>query len=103
MLTVLAYLGFAVLVAAIVFVVARYAFGPDEQMAPPPSQPAATWLPATSLTGADLRGVRFRAVLRGYSPADVDRVLARAAAELDALRGDVAMLRMRVAELERTQ
>lgn len=103
MLTVLAYLGLAVLVAAVVFVVARYAFGPDEEMAPPPSTPRTTSLPASSLTGADLREVPFRRVVRGYRPGDVDWVLERAAGELDALRGDIAKLRMRVVELERSR
>ncbi len=44
-------------------------------------------LPETPLTGDDLRRVRFEVSARGYSMAQVDEVLDRLAAELDADRG----------------
>ena len=41
-------------------------------------------LPMGVLTGDDLRGIRFAGGLRGYAPAQVDEVLGRLAAQLDA-------------------
>ena len=40
-------------------------------------------LPAGDLSGAELRGVQFGVVLRGYSMAQVDELLARVADQLD--------------------
>lgn len=98
MLTVLFYLALAVVLGGVGYLLASYIFDHREEMAPPPQSPSRTRLPAYALTGADLRRVRFHTVLRGYRPADVDWVLEHTAAELDALRGDVAMLRSRLAE-----
>ena len=40
-------------------------------------------LPAGDLTGTEVRGVQFAVAARGYSPAQVDAVLARLADQLD--------------------
>lgn len=41
-------------------------------------------LPPGPLTGADVRSIRFAGGVRGYAPAQVDEVLGRLAAQLDA-------------------
>ena len=41
-------------------------------------------LPVGALTGADVRAIRFAGGVRGYAPAQVDEVLGRLAAQLDA-------------------
>ena len=96
MATVLIYLVVMALVAAVVFLLACLVFGRGEELAPLPPGSTPTSLPAEGLDGADLRQVRFALVVRGYRMSEVDWVLERAAAELDALRA-------RVAELEATR
>lgn len=96
MATVLIYLVVMALVAAVVFLLASLVFGRGEELAPLPPGSTPTSLPAEELDGADLRQVRFAQVVRGYRMSEVDWVLERTAAELDALRA-------RVAELEATR
>ncbi len=96
MATVLIYLVVMALVAAVVFLLASLVFGRGEELAPLPPGSTPTSLPAEGLDGADLRQVRFAQVVRGYRMSEVDWVLERTAAELDALRA-------RVAELEATR
>jgi len=50
-------------------------------------------LPQDSLRGRDLAEVRFSLGLRGYRMDEVDEVLDRAAAELDARDGEIDRLR----------
>lgn len=92
MATVLTYLVVMALVAAVVFLLASLVFGRGEELAPLPPSGTPTSLPAEGLSGADLRRVRFSQVLRGYRMSEVDWVLERTAAELDALRARVAEL-----------
>lgn len=92
MTTVLIYLVVMAVVAAVVFLGASLVFGRGEELAPLPPGGTPTTLPAQGLDGADLRGVRFAQVVRGYRMTEVDWVLERAAAELDALRARVAEL-----------
>ena len=58
-----------------------------------------TGLPEQGLAGSDLADVRFSLGLRGYRMDEVDEVLDRAAAELDARDAEIAALRD---ELDRT-
>lgn len=50
-------------------------------------------LPASGVTGADVEDVKFAQTLRGYKTSEVDWVLERLGAELDSLRGELALLR----------
>jgi DivIVA domain-containing protein len=86
------YLVIMVLVAAVVFLLASVVFGRGEELPALPPGASPTRLPATDLTGDDLREVRFQLVLRGYKMSEVDWVLRRTAEELDALRARVAEL-----------
>jgi DivIVA domain-containing protein len=94
--TVLTYLVVAAVVAAVVFLVASLIFGRGEELAALPPDATPAWLPDGPIIGDDVRAVRFAQVLRGYRMSEVDWILQRAAAELDALRA-------RVAELEAQQ
>lgn len=82
----LVYLLIAAVVAALVFMIASLVFGRGEDLPALPRDATPTWLPNGSITGQDLRSVRFALVLRGYRMSEVDWVLQRAAAEVDALR-----------------
>lgn len=95
MVTALVYLVIVAVVAAVLFLLASLIFGRGEELAPPPPRATPTSLPAGSLSGDDLRALRFPLSVRGYRMSEVDWALARAADELDALRA-------RLAELEST-
>ncbi len=90
---VLLYLVVLVLVAVVLFGVASVIFGRGEQLPPLPRGTTATVLPASGITGADVDDVKFAQALRGYNTAEVDWVLERLGAELDSLRGELAILR----------
>lgn len=90
--TVVLYLGVVALVAAVVFVLASVLFGRGEELAPLPPGATPTRLPADRVTGDDVRALRFPQAVRGYRVAEVDWVLDRTAAELDALRARVREL-----------
>ncbi|MBC6451715.1 DivIVA domain-containing protein [Actinokineospora xionganensis] len=96
MTTALLYLVVMMLVAAVVFLLASVVFGRGEELPALPPGASPTRLPATGVTGDDLRSVRFQLVLRGYKMTEVDWVLRRVGDELDDLRA-------RVAELEAQQ
>lgn len=96
MTTALIYLLVLVLVAAVVYLLATVVFGRGEQLAPLPPTASPTRLPSESISGDDLRSVRFQQALRGYKMSEVDWVVERLAGEVDTLRS-------RVAELERHQ
>lgn len=95
MATLLTYLVVMVVVAAVVFLGASLLFGRGEELAPLPPGATPTYLPPAALTGADLRGLRFAQVVRGYRMSEVDWALERAAAELDQLRARIAQLEAR--------
>lgn len=90
--TVVIYLGVVGLVAAAVFGGASLVFGRGEELAPLPPGATPTRLPAGPIAGDDVRALRFPQAVRGYLMAEVDWVLDRAAAELDALRERVRRL-----------
>ena len=92
--TALIYLVVMVLVAAVVFLLASVLFGRGEELPALPPGASPTRLPDSGVTADDLTSVRFQQVVRGYKMSEVDWVLRRVGAELDALRE-------RVAELER--
>lgn len=96
MATALIYLLVMVLVAAVVYLLVTVVFGRGEQLASLPPTSSPTRLPAGSVSGSDLRTVRFQQALRGYKMSEVDWVLERMADEVDTLRA-------RVAELESPQ
>ncbi|MFT3875773.1 MAG: DivIVA domain-containing protein [Propioniciclava sp.] len=54
------------------------------ELPPPVHDTPVLDLPAGALGGADLRALRFANGVRGYAPAQVDEVLGRLAAQLDA-------------------
>lgn len=90
--TALIYLIVMMLVGGAVFLIASLVFGRGEELAPLPPGVSPTRLPATDVTGEDVRAVRFQQVLRGYKMSEVDWALGRLAGELDALRAKVAEL-----------
>lgn len=90
---VLLYLVVLVLVGIVLFGIASAIFGRGEQLPPLPRGTTATVLPASGVTGADVEAVQFAQTLRGYKTSEVDWVLDRLGAELDSLRGELAMLR----------
>ena len=99
--TALIYLLVVAVVAAVVFVLASLVFGRGEELAPLAPDATPTRLPAGEVRGADVRGLRFRQVLRGYRMGEVDWVLDRLAEELDHVVAERDELALRVRELER--
>ena len=93
MTPILLYLVVLVLVAAVLFGIASVLFGRGEQLPPLPAGTTATVLPACGVTGADVEAVKFTQVLRGYKTSEVDWVLDRLGAELDALRAELETAR----------
>ncbi len=89
MTLILLYLVVLILVAGLLFGVASVLFGRGEQLPPLPAGTTATVLPAFGVTGADVEAVKFTQVLRGYKTSEVDWVLDRLGAELDALRTEL--------------
>jgi DivIVA domain-containing protein len=89
---VLLYLVVLVLVAIVLFGAGSVLFGRGEQLPPLPKGTTATVLPAFGVTGADVDAVKFTQVLRGYKTSEVDWVLDRLGRELEALRGELAVL-----------
>ncbi|MCW0216165.1 MAG: DivIVA domain-containing protein [Pseudonocardia sp.] len=98
--TALIYLLVVAAVAAVVFVLAAMVFGRGEELAPLVPGATPTRLPADSVRGADVRGLRFQQVVRGYKMGEVDWVLQRLADELDEVTDERDGLAARVAELE---
>lgn len=98
MTTVLLYLVVMMLVAAVVFLLVSVVFGRGEELPALPPGASPTRLPATDVTGDDLRAVRFQLVLRGYKMTEVDWVLRRVGDELDELRAKVAKLEAQQAD-----
>ena len=76
---------FAIVVVVVLGGVAVVAAGRGEPMARAYDDRPDALVPADrSLTGADLRQVRFSVALRGYRMSEVDSLLARLAGELEA-------------------
>lgn len=92
MLTALLYLLVMVFVGAMLFLAASAVFGRSEELAPIPPGTTMTALPATGVTGNDVRELRFQQTLRGYKSSEVDWALDRLGAEIDSLREKVAYL-----------
>jgi DivIVA domain-containing protein len=82
---------FAIVVVIVLGGVAVVAAGRGEPMAPAYDDRPDALVPADRpLTGDDLRTVRFSVALRGYRMSEVDALLTRLTAELEAARADEA-------------
>lgn len=92
MLTVLLYVVVVGVVGAVLFFVASAVFGRGETLAPLPPGTTMTVLPASDVTGTDIRDLRFQQTLRGYKMSEVDWALDRLAREVDELRGQLAAI-----------
>lgn len=92
MLTMLLYVLIIGLVGAVLFLIASAVFGRSEELAPLPPGTTVTVLPATDVTGEDVRALRFQQALRGYKAGEVDWALERLGAEIDSLREQVRQL-----------
>ena len=97
MLTVLLYVLVMAGVAAVLFFVASAVFGRGETLAPLPPGTTVTVLPATDVTGTDIRDLRFQQTVRGYKMSEVDWALDRLAREVDELRVRLADAEARAA------
>lgn len=94
MTLILLYLVVLVLVATVLFGLGSMIFGRGETLPPLPRGTTATVLPASGVTGADVDAVKFAQVVRGYKTSEVDWVLDRLGRELEALRGELAAVRV---------
>ncbi|MFE2998285.1 DivIVA domain-containing protein [Nocardia sp. NPDC059246] len=90
MLTMLLYVLIVGLVAALLFLVASAIFGRSEELGPLPEGTTVTVLPATGISGRDVRALRFQQAFRGYKAGEVDWALTRLAARIDELEGELA-------------
>lgn len=93
MLTLLLYVLFVGLTAAVLFLIASALFGRGEELGPLPEGTTATVLPAEGISGADVRALRFQQVTRGYKAGEVDWALSRLAARIDELQWELAHVR----------
>ncbi len=87
-------------IAVVVFGVAAVASGQGGEMAPAYPDRPDTGLPPGPVGAADLGEVRFAVGLRGYRMDEVDEVLDRVGAELEARDARIADLEWRLAERE---
>lgn len=92
MVTVLQYLVIAAAIGAVVFVLVALVFGRGEQLSPLPARTSPAELPEHSVSGTDVRALRFAVALRGYRMTDVDWSLEKIADELDRMRAEVTRL-----------
>ncbi|MFR9751062.1 DivIVA domain-containing protein [Nocardia sp. 004] len=88
--TLLQYVLFVGLIAAVLFFLASTVFGRSEELGPLPADTTATVLPVEGITGADVRALRFQQAVRGYKASEVDWALARLAARIDELQHQLA-------------
>ncbi|GLY52487.1 DivIVA domain-containing protein [Lentzea sp. NBRC 102530] len=88
----LIYLIVMIAVAAVVFLLAALVFGRGEELAPLPPGASPTRLPSEDITAADVRGLKFQQVFRGYKMSEVDWALQRLSAEVETLRARVEEL-----------
>jgi DivIVA domain-containing protein len=92
--TFLTYLLGLVVAGGLLFLLASFAFGRGEQLAPMPPGGSPVELPDDRPAGGDdLRQLRLSVVLRGYRMAEVDWVLDQVASQLDARDQELARLR----------
>jgi DivIVA domain-containing protein len=75
---------FGVLLVLLIGGIVVVAAGQGESLAPAETDEPRPRLPDHPLTAADLRGVRFSTAMRGYRAEEVDALLARLAAEVEA-------------------
>ena len=94
MVTFLTYLLGLVIVCGLLFLVASFAFGRGEELAPMPPDGIPVELPEDRpVRGDDVRGLRLSVVLRGYRMAEVDWTLDQLATQLDLREQEIARLR----------
>lgn len=86
MLTALLYVLLLALVAALLFLLSAVVFGRGEELTALPRRVRAAEPAPGPVTGETVRALRFTLAFRGYRQAEVDRALARLAAEIDMLR-----------------
>src|SRR5699024_3500009 len=86
MLTGLLYVLLLALVAALLFLLSAVVFGRGEELTALPRRVRAAEPAPGPVTGETVRALRFTLAFRGYRQAEVDRALARLAAEIDMLR-----------------
>jgi DivIVA domain-containing protein len=99
--TFLTYLLGLLVVGGVLFLLASFAFGRGEELAPMPPSGTPVELPdGRPASGADVQALRLSVVLRGYRMDEVDWVLDRLADELDRAGVERDGLLARVAELE---
>ncbi len=79
---------FAVLLVVLIGGVAVVAAGRGESMAPSAGDDPPLDLPDGPLAAADLRRVRFNVAFRGYRAAEVDALIDRLAAQIEAADGE---------------
>jgi DivIVA domain-containing protein len=92
--TFLTYVFGLLFVGGLLFLLASFAFGRGEEMAPMPPDRTPTELPdERPVTGDDVREVRLPVAVRGYRMAEVDWVLDRVATQLDERDREIARLR----------
>lgn len=83
-----------VIIAGLLFLLASFAFGRGEEMAPAPPDSTPVELPDDRpVGGADVRAVRLSVVVRGYRMREVDWVLEQLAEALEDRDRQLAELR----------
>jgi DivIVA domain-containing protein len=98
--TFLTYLFGLVVASGLLFLLASFAFGRGEELAPMPPDGTPVELPDDGpVRGDDVRDLRLSVVLRGYRMAEVDWVLDRLASQLDDRDQEIARLRAASAPL----
>jgi DivIVA domain-containing protein len=101
--TFLTYLFGLVVAAGLLFLLASFAFGRGEELAPMPADGTPVELPdQRPVSGDDVRELRLSVVLRGYRMAEVDWALDRLAGQLDDRDQEIARLRAAAGSLPST-
>jgi DivIVA domain-containing protein len=91
--TFLTYLLGLLVVGGVLFLLASFAFGRGEELAPMPPDGTPVELPDGRFGGAAVRRLRMSVVLRGYRMDEVDWVLDVLADQLDTRDAEIARLR----------
>jgi DivIVA domain-containing protein len=101
--TFLTYLLGLVVVGGLLFLLASFAFGRGEELAPMPPGGTPVELPDDRpVRGEDVRGLRMSVVLRGYRMAEVDWVLEQLARQIDWRDHEIDRLRNAIGDLPPT-
>ncbi|MFT4044157.1 MAG: DivIVA domain-containing protein [Gordonia sp. (in: high G+C Gram-positive bacteria)] len=95
MQTLLLYLLIMAVVVVAVFALVWFVFGRGEDLPALDEATTLTRLPASGISGDDVRELLFAQTMRGYRQSEVDWVLARLAGEIDDLRALVHHLQDR--------